>query len=133
MFIPVMQMISTSKAKGFMPLFLNLKEFEKFVHFPDKFGKMHTIIVNTKDEGVCYKKDMGFIDDKGTEYAWGTSRMSFADPKVGITVDVKNAHYTELLEKNRNIEDYEDALITFFGDTKYKDFCDKTEIFEQYD
>jgi len=125
MFVPLIQLVGMAKSKGFLPLYLNLGEFEKFVHFPDNFGRLKTLIVNTKHEGVCYKKHLGFIDDKGTEYCWGNSPVSFASPKLGMTVDIKDARYTELLEKNRNIEDYDDAIRHYLGDIRYKEFCKK--------
>jgi len=123
MLMPLMQMIMVAKQKGFLPLYVELKNHEKFIHFPDNFGKLKTLIVNTKHEGVCHKKDIGFIEDKGTEFSWGKDPVSFANPKLGITIDIKNSTYTELLEKNRNIEDYDNAIEKFLGPEKYKLFC----------
>lgn len=125
MIMPTIQLVSIAKQKGFLPLYLNLQDFEKFIGFPDSFGRLKVLIVNTKHEGVCHKKGMGFIDDKGTEFAWGNSPFSLGSPKLGVTVDIKNAHYTELLEKNRKIEDYDDAIRNYLGDVKYKEFCEK--------
>lgn len=125
MLMPTIQMIAMAKQKGFLPLYCNLQEFEKFLGFPDSFGRLKIMIVNTKHEGVCHKKGMGFIDDKGTEFAWGNSPFSLAHPKLGMTIDIKNARYTELLEKNRKIEDYDDAIRKYLGETQYKEFCAK--------
>ena len=123
--MPLLQMISIGKQKGFLPLYVTLKEFEKHIIFPDSFGKLKTMIVNTRHEGVCYKKGLGLIDDKGTEYSWGKDPCSFGVPKLGMTVDITNASYTDLLEKNRKIEDYDNAIKEYLGEDKYKIFCEK--------
>lgn len=123
--VPMFQMFGTAKSKGFLNFYVQLKDFEKRICFPDVFGKLHFLIVNTKHEGVCHKKDIGVIDDKGTEYSLGSEPISFGSPKSGYTIDVKNAHYTELLEKNRNIEDYEHAIQEALGETLYREFCKK--------
>lgn len=125
MFMPIIQLIGIAKTKGFLPLYVNLQEHEKFIGFPDSFGRLKILIVNTRHEGICYKKNFGFIDDKGTEYAWGNSPFSLAMPKLGMTIDVKNAHYTELLEKNRKLQDYDDALRSYLGTEAYDTFCEK--------
>lgn len=123
--LPLLQMISTGKQKKFLPLYVNLKEHEKYLMFPDRFGKLRVMIVNTRHEGVCYKKGLGFIDDKGTEFSWGSDPCSIGEPKLGMTVDIKNASFTELLEKNRDIRDYDEALETYLGKAKYTAFCEK--------
>lgn len=131
MFMPVMQMITIGKQKGFLPLYVGLKDNEKYVHFPDKFRKLKTIIANTRHEGVCYKKGIGFIDDKGTEFSWGGDPASFGIPKLGMTAEIKNASFTELLEKNRDIKDYDEAIRKYLGDEKYKVFCEKYRNIEK--
>jgi hypothetical protein len=130
MFVPTMQMISTAKQKGFLPLYINLKtedgiKTEKFIAFPDNFGRLKIMIVNTRHEGICSKKGLGIIDDKGTEYAWGNEPFSFGEPRLGTTINVKPARYTELLSKNRDIKDYDEAIKKYLGETKYKNFVEK--------
>ena len=120
-FMPVMMMLGAAKNKGFLPLFDNLQEFEKYVHFPDKFGRLKTLIVNTRHVGICHKKGIGIIDDKGTEYCWGDSPASFGEPKLGMTIDVKTAHYTSKLEED-GIEDYDQAIQEALGEEGYKKF-----------
>jgi len=124
-FMPVMMMLGTAKNKGFLPLFTDLGEFEKYVHFPDKFGRLKTLIVNTRHEGICHKKGIGIIDDKGTEYCWGDCPASFGEPKLGMTIDVKTAKYTDILEEDENIEDYDNAIKEVLGDDDYKNFVKK--------
>lgn len=123
MFMPVMMMLGVARTKGFLPLFQNLKENEKYVHFPDHFGRLKTLIVNTRHEGICHKKGVGVIDDKGTEYCWGDAPVSFGEPRLGMTIDVKNARYTELLEKDNDIEDYDSAVKEVLGERDYEEFC----------
>jgi hypothetical protein len=123
-------MIGVARQKGFLPLYINLKtedgiKTEKFIAFPDNFGRLKIMIVNTRHEGICTKKGLGIIDDKGTEYAWGNEPFSFGEPKLGMTIPVKAARYTELLEKNRDIKDYDEAVKEYLGDTKYKNFVEK--------
>ena len=125
MLVPLMQMITIGKQKSFLPLFVSLKDHEKYLHFPDRFGKLKTMIVNTRHEGICHKKGIGFIDDKGTEFSWGGDPVSFGEPKLGMTVDIKNATFTELLEKNRSVKDYDEALQKYLGKETYNTFCDK--------
>lgn len=125
MFMPVMMMLGTAKNKGFLPLFQNLGENEKFVHFPDNFGRLKTLVVNTRHEGICHKKGLGVIDDKGTEYCWGDDPVSFGEPRLGMTIDVKNARWSELLEKDDGIEDYDNAIKEALGDKDYESFVKK--------
>ncbi len=122
MFMPVMMMLGTAKTKGFLPLFQNLGENEKFIHFPDNFGRLKTLVVDTRHEGVCYKKGLGLIDDKGTEYCWGNDPVGFGAPRLGVTVDVKEAKWSELLEQEDGIEDYDAAIKEALGDNDYKQF-----------
>ena len=124
MFMPVMMMIAFAKNGGFLLFFSNLDEDEKFILFPDKFGRLRAFITKTKHEGICHKKGIGLIDDKGTEYCLGDNPISFGEPKLGMTIDVKSAHYTEQLEKD-GIEDYDNAIKTVLGDDKYKNFVKK--------
>lgn len=123
MVMPVMMMLGAAKSKGFLPLFQALGENEKYVHFPDHFGRLKTLIVNTRHEGICHKKGIGVIDDKGTEYCWGDDPCSFGEPKLGMTIDVKQARYTELLEEENKIEDYDAAIKEVLGEQDYKEFC----------
>lgn len=121
--LPLLQMIAIGKQKGFLPLYVTLKDHEKFIIFPNRFGKLKTMIMNTRHEGICHKKDIGLIDDKGTEYSFGDDRVSFGTPKLGMTVDVRASTYTESLEKNRNIKDYDEAIRNYLGDARYETFC----------
>lgn len=125
MILPVMNLIGIAKQKGFLPLYANLKDHEKFVIFPNAFGRLRTLIMNTKHEGVLYKKDLGWIDDKGREYAWGKDKCSLGYPKCGITIDPVPSHYMELIEKNRDIDNYEDAIKRFLGEKEYTVFAKK--------
>lgn len=126
MLMPIMQMIGMAKQKGFLMLYRTLKDDEKFVHFPDKFGKLKTIVMNIKSPEVLYRKKLGRIDDKGTEFAWGTSPASFGMPHMGMTVDIQAAQYTTLLGKDKDgIKDYDTGVKKFLGSLQYRIFKKK--------
>lgn len=123
MLIPIIQVLSTARQRRFLPLFANIDpEKEKFIHFPDKYGRLGTLIVSTEHEGVCHKDKKGFFSDKGTEYVWGNCPCSFAEPFIGTTIDIKNSQYMNLLEKDNNILGYEDAVRNYLTDDDYKTF-----------
>ena len=146
-FVLVMQIIMIAKNKGFLPLFFNLREEkgikkEKFITFPDKFGRLRVLIMDIKHDGICGKKGLGIIDDKGTEYAWGNSPFSFGEPRMGVSVDVLAAMYIqqcrfEWLKKKKDkkvsaddmhtdeIDDYDAMIREYLGETKYVEFCNR--------
>lgn len=124
-FMPVMMMIGYAKNKGFLPLFRALKDFEKFIFFPDKFGRIKILVMNIIHDGILQKKKLGLIDDKGTEFALGSDKMSIALPRKGTTVDLKDIHYFSLLKKEKGVEDYDDAIKHYLGETVYMEFCEK--------
>jgi len=124
-FMPVMMMIGYAKNKGFLPLFRALKDFEKFIFFPDKFGRIKILVMNIIHDGILQKKKLGLIDDKGTEFALGSDKMSIALPRKGTTVDLKDIHYFSLLKKEKGVEDYDDAIKHYLGDKVYEEFCEK--------
>lgn len=124
-FYPALQMFGVAKNKNFLTLYVPLKDKEKYIHWPDKFGKLHTMIVQMKHEGIAYKKGSGFIDDKGTEYSWGDDPCSFAEPTSGYTYDVAAAQYTSILGKEDDIKNYDEAIKEYLGTEKYKVFQQK--------
>jgi len=124
MIIPIMQMIATSKFKGFLPLFFNIDDKQKFVHFPDSFGRIKTLVMDIKHDGVLYKKGIGYIDDKGSEYAWGNNICAFAIPRLGVTIDWNAAQYTHKLKED-GVTDYEDGVRLYLGGKKYLGFGKK--------
>lgn len=124
-FMPIMMMVGYAKNKGFLPLYRTLKDFEKFIFFPDKFGRLKILVMNTIHDGILHKKKLGLIDDKGTEFAFGDSRMSIALPRKGTSVDLKDIHYFSLLKKDDGIEDYDDAIKHYLGESTYDAFCEK--------
>lgn len=124
-FMPIMMIIGYAKNKGFLPLFKNLKEFEKYAMFPDTFGKLKFLVMNQIYDGMLFKKGIGLIDDKGTEFAFGNDKGSFALPRLGVTIDFKNIHYNSLLQKDDGIKDYDEAIRQYLGDNKYQIFLEK--------
>lgn len=122
-FMPIMMMITYAKNNGFIALYKSLEDFEKFIFFPDKFGRIKVFVMNTVHDGVLHKKKYGLIDDKGTEFAFGNNRMSIALPKKGVTVDLKDIQYFSLLRKERGIKDYDDAIKHYLGEEAYSKFC----------
>lgn len=124
-FMPVMMMIAYAKNNGFISLYRSLEDFEKFIFFPDKFGRIKIFVMKTVHDGVLHKKRYGLIDDKGTEFAFGDNRMSIALPKKGVTVDLKDIQYFSMLKKENGIQDYDDAIKHYLGEDVYKRFCEQ--------
>lgn len=123
--MPMFLMISRAAQKRFLPLFENLAENQKYLHYPDKFGKLGTMIADIKHPGILFKKGLGIIDDKGTEYAWGKDPVSFWEPELGVTVDIPAAQWTHLLHKEENLLDYEQMVRTYLGEDEYVKFANK--------
>lgn len=123
--MPMFLMISRAAQKRFLPLYENLGENQKYLHYPDKFGKLGTMIVDIKQRGILFKKGIGIIDDKGTEYAWGKDPVSFAEPNLGVTVEIPAAQWTHLLRKEDGLLDYEQMVQAYLGEEGYKIFCSK--------
>jgi len=139
--IPLMQMMGVASKKRFMPLYETLKDNEKFIAFPDRFGKLGFFILpkkNVKAPKIYYIENIGIIDDKGTEYSLGTDTLSFMEPGLGMTIDVPSAEYTWLARKERGIIDYEEMVKTYLGEEKYKMFMDvfrntvKPDVYDIY-
>jgi len=124
-FMPIMMMVAYAKNNGFITLYRSLKDFEKFIFFPDKFGRLKIFVMNTVHDGILYKKKYGLIDDKGTEFAFGDNRMSIALPKKGVTVDLKDIQYFSMLKKEDGIQDYDHAIKQYLGESVYTQFCEK--------
>lgn len=124
-FMALMLLIGKAKNKGFIKLYRDLKdtdkEYEKFVHFPDSFGRIRTLIGVVKQPGRVHVKGLGDFDDKGDEYAWGMDRACFALPHTGMTIALKKALYTNKLE-DEGIKNYDSALKRFLGETKFNLF-----------
>lgn len=123
--IPLLKFFSIGKEKKILPLFKDLEDNEKFLIWPDSYGKMHTTIMKIRHEGVLYKKGWGFIDDKGTEFSIGGDPIGFAHPKSGVTFSVEPIEYTSQLFKNRDIPDYDSAIKKYLGEAQYNVFCHK--------
>lgn len=124
MFMPIVMMIGYAKNKGFLPLYKNLKDNEKYVMFPDSFGRLKFLIMNTIYPGILHKKTIGYIDDKGTEFAFGPDKASIGIPQKGVTVDLKNIHYNSLL-KDDGIQDYDDAIKNYLTNEQFIEFQNK--------
>jgi hypothetical protein len=127
MFVPLMQMITVAKNKRFLPLFFNLGEEngvkkEKFIAFPDQFGRLNILIAQIKYKGICFIKNLGIVDDKGTEYAFGNDPISFGEPRRGYTVNVKSAQYHYKLRRNKGVNDYDEMIRKYLGEEGYKTF-----------
>jgi hypothetical protein len=123
--IPLMQMMGAANQKRFMPLFETLKDNEKFIAYPDKYGKLGFFILpkkNSKSPKIYYIPEYGIIDDKGTEYAIGKDPISFMEPGLGMTIDIPSAEYTWRIRKEKGIIDYEEMVKTYLGDERYKLF-----------
>src|SRR4030042_3550821 len=76
----VVMVLGKSKSKGFIKLFRDLKDkdgaYEKYIFFPDSFGRIRILIGKVKNPGRVHIEKLGDFDDKGDEFAWGNDRMS---------------------------------------------------------
>lgn len=125
--MPMMFVIAKAKQKGILKLFRDLKHEgeirEKFVHFPNRFGRIMTLIGVVKQQGRITIDGIGDFDDKGDELVWGNDPASFALVNVGTTLSLKQRLYERALEQD-GIFGYENALKTYFGAERHKKFVD---------
>jgi hypothetical protein len=131
-FIIVAVIITQAKSKGFLPLFWNLEmenniKKEKYCFVPNKFGKLRIIVAKMVADGVIFIRRYGLIDDKGTEYNFGNSPLSFVLPNFGFTKDLVQSQYHHKLRKDKNINDWDEAIKKYLGEGSqtYKLFLDK--------
>ncbi len=125
-FIAVMQIIGYAKNKGFLALFKTLEPNEKYIWVPNKLNKIMLFIMKKSHKDVLTHKQLGIFEDKGTEFALGNSPMGFAFPHSAYTVDFPTIHYFSKNEdKEDGVDDYEDMVYKYLGDTKYKQFYNK--------
>jgi hypothetical protein len=123
--MPIVFFIGKAKQKGILKLFRDLKHEgetrEKFLHFPNRFGRIQTLIGVVKQPGRISVEGIGEFDDKGDELVWGNDPASFALINVGTTLSLKQRLYEKALEQD-GIFGYENALKTYFGEEKYGKF-----------
>jgi hypothetical protein len=128
--IPTLQLILQAKQKGFLSFYWNLEEEnnikkEKYCIVPNKFGKLRVIVAKMVSDGVIFIKRFGLIDDKGTEYNFGNSPLSFVLPGLGFTKNIPSSQYHHLLKKEKGINDWDEAVKRYLGPEQYKVFCQK--------
>jgi len=133
--MPLIEMILISKTKGFLPLFWNLEEEngikkEKYLMVPNVFGRLRLMVAKMVADGVIFVKRWGFIDDKGTEYSFGNSPLSFVIPRLGFTKNIPSSQYHHLLKsKDPDIHDWDTTVKKYLGDDVYKkDFLPKFRV-----
>lgn len=122
MFFPVMMAGATIKRKRLVPFFMQLKPNEQISLFVNNRFQMHPFIFNTKHEGIMQKKHLGIIEDKGSPLTWGSQPISISLQGLGVTLDLKKGSYQKILEKNRGIKSYEEAIMRYLGPAKYTEF-----------
>lgn len=133
MFVPLMQMIGVAKNRRFLQLFFNLEEEngikkEKFIAFPDQFGRINILIAKIIHKGICFIKGLGVIDDKGTEYAFGDAPVSFGEPYRGYTINAKSAAYHAKLHEDEGINTYDEMIQKYLGPELYKVFYNRFRV-----
>lgn len=126
-FIPTVQLILQAKNKGFLPFYWNLLEEnnmkkEKYLVVPNNFGKLRVIVAKMVRDGVVFVRRWGPIDDKGTEYSFGNSPLSFVIPHLAFTKNLQSSQYHHLLKKEEGINDWDEAVKKYLGVEKYKEF-----------
>lgn len=129
-FIPTIQLILQAKQKGFLALYWNLEEEnsikkEKYLMVPNKFGKLQVMVAKMVKDGVIFVKRWGPIDDKGTEYSFGNSPLSFVIPHLAFTKNLMSSQYHHLLKKEQGVNDWDEAVKKYLGPERYKEFCVK--------
>jgi lipopolysaccharide export LptBFGC system permease protein LptF len=67
----------------------------------------------------------GLIDDKGTEYAFGNSPLSFWEPGKGFTTNILSSSYHSKLKKTEKVKDYDEMIKKYLTEEQYKVFCQK--------
>jgi hypothetical protein len=127
-FLPFLQMMMTAKQKNFLPFFFNLQEEngikkEKFLLYPGRFGRLGVVIAKILSDKVCFVKGAGLIEDKGTEYSFGNSPLSWWEPGKGYTTNTRSAQYHNLLKKKERIKDYDEMIKAYLTSEDYIKFC----------
>jgi len=125
MFFPMLQVGGVVKRKRLVPFFMQLKKGEQISLFVNSRFQVLPFIFSTKHEGILIKRRVGMIEDKGTQLTWGDSPISISLQGLGVTLDLKRAAYIEKLNENRGLEEYEQALMQYFGPARYTDFYNK--------
>lgn len=128
--IPTIQLILQAKQKGFLAFYWNLEEEnnikkEKYCIVPSKFGKLRVIVAKMVSDGVIFIRRFGLIDDKGTEYSFGNSPLSFVLPRLGFTKNIPSSQYHHLLKKEKGVNDWDEAIKKYLGPDQYTIFCSK--------
>lgn len=126
--IPTIQLILQAKQKGFLAFYWNLLEEnsikkEKYCIVPNKFGRLRVIVAKMVSDGVIFIKRFGLIDDKGTEYTFGNSPLSFVLPGLGFTKNIPSSQYHHLLKKDKGINDWDEAIKKYLRPEQYTTFC----------
>jgi len=125
--MPMVFVIGKAKQKGILKLFRDLKTEgetkEKYVHFPNRFGRIMTLIGVVKQPGRITIEGIGDFDDKGDELVWGNDPASFGLLNIGTTLSLKQRLYEKALEQD-GIFGYDNALKTYFGESRYKKFVE---------
>ena len=124
-FMATMQIIGYARTKGFLSLFRTLEDDEKYGWVPNKMNKLMCFVFKKKHPGVIYRKGLGFFEDKGTEFSLGNSPMSFVYPHSAYTVDFPTMQFFSMMEREEQIDDYEDCVREYLGEKEYKIFCAK--------
>lgn len=124
-FMAVMQMVGYAKAKGFLPMFRDLKENEEYDWIPDKHNRLKLVIMENVHKDQLFHKKLGLFEDKGTTFTFGKYPMGFCFPESGYKVDIPTQEYFSFLEKNEDLSDWDDCVREYLGDDKYKIFCQK--------
>jgi hypothetical protein len=76
-------------------------------------------------DGVIFVKRWGPIDDKGTEYSFGNSPLSFVIPHLAFTKNLVSSQYHHLLKKEEGVNDWDEAVKKYLGPERYKEFVSK--------
>jgi len=137
-FLPLMLMLSQAKGKGFLPFYWNLLEEnglkkEKYLMVPNKFGRLRIIVAKMVSDGIIFVKGWGQLDDKGTEYSFGNSPVSFVIPHLAFTKNLKISWYHHLMKKDLGINDWDTAVKRYLGPERYKDFIAKFRVNKEPD
>lgn len=121
-FLAILQMLGIAKQKGFLALYKDLADDEKYIWIPDIYNKIHLTIMKSSHKGILYFKGLGLFEDKGTTFLFGKDRMGFALPESGYTLNLESEQYFSLLKKDEGLTDWDDCVKAYLTPDQFLSF-----------
>lgn len=126
MLIPILKDISIIIGEGLTIFWKPKKIGEKISCTITRSGKLLFLPVEDKHEGLLYYKDKFFADDKGDQLQTASGRDAcLILAGLGTTLNTRMTGYTNILKKEENINNYDDAVKKYLGPAKWQLFQQK--------